>query len=114
MPPMMPNPGPLFGGSATTPKEDKPRFQRIHPNSRAAHKALDGKIGERQQAVLDTVTRLGEATDRQVMEAMGFSDMNQVRPRITELLAAGELEECGAEKCLATGRTVRIVRRTPQ
>jgi hypothetical protein len=40
---------------------------------------------------------------------LGFSDMNSVRPRITELVQAGRLIELKKIKDATTGKSVRIV-----
>ncbi len=50
------------------------------------------------------------ATDREIKEKMGLSDMNSVRPRITELIKSGHLEETDNTKCPVTNKTVRKVR----
>ena len=49
-------------------------------------------------------------TDRQVKGELRYADMNSVRPRITELVKKGCLEECGRVKCLITGKRVRVIR----
>lgn len=40
---------------------------------------------------------------------MGFPEPNAVRPRITELIAAGFLQEVGEKRCPVTRKTVRVV-----
>jgi hypothetical protein len=53
---------------------------------------------------------LGERlTDRQVKDELGFTDMNQVRPRISELIKSGWADQVGSVKDEETGKTVRIV-----
>lgn len=47
-------------------------------------------------------------TDREVMILLEFTDMNAVRPRITELLIEGKLVEVGSTTCTTTGRNVRL------
>lgn len=47
-------------------------------------------------------------TDRQVMLGLGKSDMNAVRPRITELLKLQLVVECGWKHCDETGKRVRL------
>jgi hypothetical protein len=49
-------------------------------------------------------------TDRQVKETLGKDDMNQVRPRINELIKKGLLYEAKDEKDSKTGRKVRSVK----
>lgn len=48
-------------------------------------------------------------TDREVKEALGVSDMNYVRPRITELVKLGYVVEVDDIKCHLTNKTVRRV-----
>jgi hypothetical protein len=48
-------------------------------------------------------------TDREIKEGMNFSEMNMVRPRITEMIKAGILIEYGSTTCQTTGKTVRLV-----
>ena len=50
--------------------------------------------------------------DREVMRMLDFTDMNKVRPRITELVDAGVLREVGTVKDETTGRHVRLVARS--
>ncbi len=54
-------------------------------------------------------------TDRQVKDALGFDEMNAVRPRITEMSKEcdgrpGLLEECGQTRDYKSGKTVRQTR----
>lgn len=55
-------------------------------------------------------------TDREIMKGLGFTDMNSVRPRITELIKADVLAEEGSVECATTGKWVRLVcfNRPPQ
>ena len=83
----------------------------IHPNSRAAYDELD--LSKRQAGIYK-VFKLHQKpmTDRVVLYArtgLFRGDMNAVRPRITELIQKGLLEEKGKTKDGITGRTVRLV-----
>ena len=95
----------------------------VHNNSLIAY--WDGEAGafsRRQTKILDHLRaqNIGHLyTDRELMLALKFSDMNSVRPRITELLQAGALEEDGTAEDPVTRKHVRRVRlkadpRTPQ
>jgi hypothetical protein len=53
-------------------------------------------------------------TDREVRDMCGFSDMNSVRPRITELVEEGFLVEGPSVKDALTGRTVRTTSKKVQ
>ena len=80
----------------------------VHANSLAAYHSLN--LGERAAQVLSVyVESLQPLTDREVMERLGFTDPNAVRPRVTDLVDAKLLEECGSD---TTGRKVRVCRPT--
>ena len=68
-----------------------------------------GVIAGRAAAVAAWLAAHGPATDREVMAGLGFSDPNAVRPRITELVAAGVLVEDGEVLDPVTDRMVRRV-----
>jgi hypothetical protein len=84
---------------------------RMHENSLEAYRECKPALMTRAQAIMAWICGRGAVTDRQVMAGMGFSDPNKVRPRITELVEAGELVECG--KITEDGRSVRQVRAAP-
>lgn len=88
----------------------------MHPHSCAAFAAgqADGSTGKRAQACLSAVRELGTATDRDVLTLLfGLTmDMNAVRPRLTELVQAGWLAECGEVRDIVTDKLVRVLRAT--
>lgn len=77
----------------------------MHSNSIAAWRNLD--TATRSRMVLDAFAKHGGMTDRQCMEALGFGDMNAVRPRITELVQVGLLTESCNVFDSVTRRNVR-------
>ena len=81
----------------------------IHANSLAAYH--DGELGaftKREQEILRVLGGPGpQITDRTCMKLLGYTDMNAVRPRITELIAKGVLCESGRVACPETGKRVR-------
>lgn len=84
-----------------------------HSNSLAAYHELRATLSGRRLEVLDCIEQLGRpATDRQIKDRMGFYDMNQARPRITELVQLGLLQEVGSIRCKLTGKSVRLVKPT--
>lgn len=85
---------------------------QMHANSLEAFRASQSSILTRSQLIVQWMTGRGPVTDRQVMTALGFSDPNKVRPRITELVDAGDLVECG--KIVEDGRNVRLVKIAPR
>lgn len=62
----------------------------------------------RAQEVLDYITEHGPCTARQVMIGLKFSDMNAVRPRLTELLKAGQVQTIGKAVDGNTGKNVAV------
>jgi len=87
-----------------------------HPNSIAAYQQERdaGNLSKRCKAILSAFSAAsrwnGGMTDRDILEHLGFSDMNAVRPRLTELIKSGICEECGSVRDRATGKQVRLVR----
>ena len=79
---------------------------RMHANSKAAWREL--KPSKRAQAILDFASKHKPMTDRQLRDAMGFDDLNQVRPRVTELHDQGLMFEYATVKCSTTKRPVRV------
>lgn len=87
----------------------------IHANSLEAYH--DGELGaftKRQREILKAFAQRGTLTDRECLAALGYSDMNAVRPRITELIDSGVLREVGETKCPVTEKRVRLCEIAPQ
>lgn len=83
----------------------------MHTNSIEAYRAGRWyEFPKRAQDILTTLNRIQPATDRDICQRLGFSDMNAVRPRITELVRDGIIEEVADRIDSATGRPVRVVR----
>lgn len=82
----------------------------VHPHSVSTyHETIKPTLNHRQAVVMDAyLERYGEAmTDRDALSAIGGRDMNEVRPRITELVELGCLIEVGHAFDPITGRRVR-------
>ena len=84
----------------------------MHENSLAAYSEgnRSGGLSDRAARILGVVRHRGLCTDRQIKDALGFDDMNAVRPRITELIKANYLEEFDSISDPVTGRKARRVR----
>lgn len=81
----------------------------MHENSLTAYEEERSNLSQRAQQVLEHFTCSTRAlTDRQVMVALGYTEPNQVRPRITELIQNGYLVEAGKTKCAISGKSVRL------
>lgn len=85
----------------------------MHANSLEAFETTTDERSERQEAIYLALLAAGPLTDRQVMATLGFTDMNAVRPRITELVDAFWVIETGRVEDPTTGKKVRICRALP-
>ncbi len=82
----------------------------MHANSLKAFSEARATLGTRCLSILKVITEsAAPMTDREVMAAMGQSDPNYVRPRITELKLKRLVFEVGETKDEVTGKTVRLV-----
>lgn len=63
----------------------------------------------RQTAILDTLGDKG-MTAREIAYAMGFTDLNAVKPRLTELQNDGRVVAVGKTTDSVTGRKVAVWR----
>lgn len=81
----------------------------IHANSIAAYHQELPRLSKRAQAIIRWLELHPRSTDREVMVGMGFSDMNCVRPRITEAIEIGALVEVGEAVCSYTHKKVRLL-----
>jgi hypothetical protein len=81
---------------------------QIHDNSLTAFHSLNRE--HRREFVLKAYKACGSLTDREVKEYLGLEDMDEVRPRISEMIKIGILVECGERIDLKTRRPVRISR----
>ncbi len=81
--------------------------QGLHPNSRKAYSEKD-LTGD--HLLIYSVYRQNDRllTDRQVKQILGAEDMNEVRPRISELIEMKLLSQQGNTICPVTGKKVRI------
>ncbi len=86
--------------------------KNIHDNSRQSYKENEksGRGETYRQKIIELLTETGEElTDRQIMNVLNVTDVNNIRPEITRLKQKGVLRESGKVKCLITGKTVRTV-----
>lgn len=85
-----------------------------HANSVAAYyEGNTSAFNRRQTEILRVLGKLHRATDRAIRDALGFPDMNAVRPRITEMIDSGVLYSPSDTVDPVTGRTVRLVSIAP-
>jgi hypothetical protein len=67
-------------------------------------------LSTRCRKVVSALEDLGVATDRRIKEHLRLPDMNNVRPRVTELIKLGIVIEDGEDICEETNRSVRLIR----
>lgn len=80
----------------------------VHTNSAASLATLHD-LGDRERRIVSALSILVIATDRQIAEWLNLTDMNAVRPRVSEMIKRGVLREVGSQACHVTGRTVRLI-----
>lgn len=81
----------------------------LHPNSLEAYREILPRLPMRSRNIL-AVLGHGEMHERTIKERLGLPDMNGVRPRVTEMIDAGILEEAGSAVDPVTNSRVRVVR----
>jgi transcription initiation factor IIE alpha subunit len=62
-------------------------------------------LGDRQNIVLNAISDLGECTDSEIANYLGYPDLNSVRPRRFELVELGLVQEKCRRICKITGKT---------
>jgi hypothetical protein len=83
----------------------------IHQNSFQSYQEIANQLSSRQAMIFQILTQARKGlTDRQILNFAGLHDMNQVRPRITELIRSGLVQEIKSVKCPITDRKVRVVK----
>ena len=86
----------------------------VHKNSMIAIKDIrkSGRAELRKKAITRIFSNGGEYTDRDVLHILfpSSDNMNNVRPRITELICDGILENTYDMRDNITGRPVRVCR----
>ena len=85
--------------------------KNIHDNSRKSLREISPEIKGRKLAIMNVLLDWGmPMTDRQILYALKIgTDPNFVRPRITEMLKEGILEEIDSVRCAMTEKAVRRV-----
>lgn len=81
----------------------------LHANSLAAYVSSRELRETRQAAILRFLREHGPSTDREIKLGMGFGDMNECRPRISDGVRDGEILEVGTRFDPWSGKTVRVV-----
>jgi len=89
-------------------------IQQMHANSlQAYYQGILSELPDRQARIMLAIIKMTNLklpiTDRRIKVFLGLDDMNQVRPRVSELIAKGSIIEKGSVLCEKTGRRVRTV-----
>ncbi len=79
-------------------------------NSALALKQKDRALFERERRIHSFLLNRPPMTDREIVAAMGFVDMNEVRPRINGMIELGYIVKTGDTICTVTGCKVRLVK----
>ena len=83
----------------------------IHTNSITAYWNGRHKFSKRECEILGWMLQNpAPTTDRNIKSALRYADMNSIRPRVTELIKKGCIEECDTVTCKVTGKRVRVIR----
>jgi hypothetical protein len=83
----------------------------MHDNSYNAYVSEIPKMSKRANQIFKFLNENRDIrfTDRDVMIGLGYSEPNQVRPRITELIRTKRVLEVGKKRCETTGKNVRLI-----
>lgn len=83
----------------------------VHDNSIQTFYETEQDREKRRAEVFEVYVKAGRSmTDREVCKALGYNDLNAVRPRCSELVDEGLLIEVGKTRCPITNRRVRLMR----
>lgn len=70
--------------------------------------ALGSEREKRYALILDYLRRHGSSTSREIAYGLGFSDLNAVKPRLTELKENGRVRVTGTKLDIVTERRVSV------
>lgn len=75
---------------------------------RAAYYDAETLAPTRRRIIYGALKKYGPQTADELMERLGFSDPNSVRPRLTELKQDGLIEACGRRTSKRTGKATAV------
>ena len=70
--------------------------------------AYDARPSTPRQGMILATLDGNQLTAREIATKLGFSDLNAVKPRLTELLYDDVIRTCGKVRDAVTGRTVAV------
>lgn len=74
---------------------------------RESYRRMKSRISPRQQKIL-SIMGTGEMTAREIADALGYRDLNAVKPRLTELRKDGRVAVSGKRYDPDTDRNVTV------
>ena len=87
--------------------------KQLHNNTYLSYIELLKTLPDRQKKILWAINKMTDLkrpiTDRAIKTYLMLDDMNQVRPRVTELLKQGHIKETEPTTCSVTEKKVRCV-----
>lgn len=75
---------------------------------RASFESIATIRGPRCQIIVDAIYEYGPLTVDELMERLDYTDPNQVRPRLTELVHDGVLQTVGKKESKISGKMVAV------
>lgn len=81
---------------------------KVTDTSRAAASKVTLTVALRQSLVLNALIKLGNATGDEIMAALGTTNPNHVRPRLSELRKLGRIRDTGTRRPTPSGGTAIV------
>lgn len=75
---------------------------------RASYETIKPCKSQRHQQIVEAIIEHGPMTVDELMDRLGYSDPNRIRPRLTELAQAGALCTIGKRKSRRSGKLVAV------
>lgn len=75
---------------------------------RESHEDIKPKKELRRQQLMEAITEYGPMTVDELMDKLGYTDPNRVRPRLTELKKAGALRAVDKRMSRRSGKMVAV------
>jgi hypothetical protein len=87
--------------------------KQMHEHSIKSYYEELASLPDMQARIYNAIKRMTnlklKITDRRIKHFLELDDMNQVRPRVSELIKKGLIRETGAEHCPTTNKSVRTL-----
>jgi len=80
----------------------------VRDTSLEAFLSIKGSLGAMQQVVYSAIANNPYLTDRELVNIIGLSDANMLRPRRKELLGKGFIDDAGVRECSVSGKKAHV------